>query len=177
MKEELALLFAPVSFMHRLCFGSDMAARRTTRRKAAAPRRRSPKPMINVLKTAESLVLANAATQGLFGMNAVAFATEGWLTPQTSASNNSWELSAAELVKGLIPGGEGFGFGSQYMAAGGGVASAIQKNLRENGPRAVGTMIVAPIAFKMARKVLQRPLITPANKLLKAAGVSSILKV
>jgi hypothetical protein len=133
--------------------------------------------MVNVLKTAESLVLANAATQGLFGMNAVAFATEGWLTPQTSASNNSWELSAAELVKGLIPGGAGYGFGEAYLGQGGNVMSAIQKNLRDNGPRAIGTMVVAPIAFKVARKVLARPLINPTNRLLKSAGLASVLKV
>lgn len=154
-----------------------MAARRTTRRKASTPRRRSPKPMVNVLKTAESLVLANAATQGLFGMNAVAFATEGWLTPQSSASNNSWELSAAEIVKGLIPGGEGYGFGQAYLAQGGTVMSAIRKNISDNGAQAVGTMILAPIAFKMARKVLQRPLITPANKLLKSSGLGSVVKI
>jgi hypothetical protein len=133
--------------------------------------------MVNVLKTAESLVLANAATQGLFGMNAIAFATEGWLTPQTSASDNSWELSAAELVKGLIPGGQGYGFGSAYLGQGGTVMSAIQKNLSENGPRAIGTMIVAPIAFRAARKVLARPLINPTNRLLKSAGLGSVLKV
>ncbi len=133
--------------------------------------------MVNVLKTAESLVLANAATQGLFGMNAVAFATEGWLLPQTSASNNSWELSAAEIVRGVIPGGQGFGFGDAYMAGGGNVMSAIKKNLKDNGAQAIGTMIVAPIAFKMARKVLQRPLITPANRLLKTAGLGSVVKI
>ena len=154
-----------------------MAARRTTRRKASTPRRRSPKPMLNVLKTAESLVLANAATQGLFGMNAVAFATEGWLTPQTSASNNSWELSAAEIVKGLIPGGEGYGFGQAYLGQGGTVMSAIRKNISDNGAQAVGTMILAPIAFRVARKVLQRPLITPANKLLKSSGLGSVVKI
>lgn len=155
-----------------------MAARRSSRRKASTPRRRSPKPMVNVLKTAESLVLANAATQGLFGMNAVAFATEGWLTPQTSNSNNSWELSASEIVRGLIPGGEGYGFGSQYLANNENpVMAAIKKNLKDNGPQAIGTMIVAPIAFKMARKVLQRPLITPANRLLKTAGLGSVVKI
>jgi hypothetical protein len=156
-----------------------MAARRTTRRKTTTPRRRSPKPMVNVLKTAESLVLANAATQGLFGMNAVAFATEGWLTPQTSASNNSWELSAAEIVRGLIPGGQGFGFGEQYLGTYGNapVMAAIKRNIRDNGAQAIGTMVLAPIAFKAARKVLQRPLITPANRLLKSAGMSGLIRI
>jgi hypothetical protein len=155
-----------------------MAARRTARRKTPTPRRRTSKPMVNVLKTAESLVLANAATQGLFGMNAVAFATEGWLRPQTSASNNSWELSAAEIVKGLIPGGQGYGFGDQYLANNANpVMAAIRKNMSDNGARAIGTMVVAPIAFKMARKVLQRPLITPTNKILKASGLGGVIRL
>jgi hypothetical protein len=38
-------------------------------------------------------------------------------------------------------------------------------------------MVVAPIAFKVARKVLARPLINPTNRLLKSAGLASVLKV
>lgn len=153
-----------------------MAARRRTSRKTPT-RRRSAKPMVNVLKTAESLVLANAATQGLFGMNAVAFATEGWLRPMTSASNNSWELSAAEIVKGIT--GGSFGFGEQFISNSGGnpLMAAIKKNIQDNGAQAVGTMILAPIAFKAARRVLARPLINPTNRLLKSSGLSTIVKL
>lgn len=152
-----------------------MAARRSTRSRKAPARRRTTKPMINVLKTAEGLVLANAATKGLFGTDAVSFALDGWIRPQGSGTNNSWELSAAELVKGFT--GGSFGFGSQYMANGGDLMSAIQKNLRENGGQAIATMVVAPIAFKAARKVLAKPLINPANRLLKAASLNSIIRV
>jgi len=156
-----------------------MARRRTTRRKTT--RRRSPKPMVNVLSTAQTLVVANAATTAFFGTNLQSFLLDGWARPATSNTDNSWELSAAELVKGLIPGGESFGFSSQYMAnaqkAGlSGIGAAIGRNLQAN-PQAIATMVFAPIAFKVGKKVLGKPLINPLNKSIKALGAGSLLKV
>jgi hypothetical protein len=152
-----------------------MAARRTTRKKTTAPRRRSPKPMVNVLNTAQSLVLANATTRGLFGTDAVSFALDGWIRPQGAGSDNSWELSAAELVKGFTSGS--FGFGKQYLAGGGTLQSAIQKNLRENGGQMVATLVVAPIAFKAFRKVAGKSLINPANRLIRASGMGGLVRI
>ncbi|MGB0378561.1 MAG: hypothetical protein ACPGGE_07020, partial [Poseidonia sp.] len=103
-----------------------MARRRTTRRKTT--RRRSPKPMVNLGTAIPSLVVANAATTAFFGTRLDNFLLDGWARPAqigagraggyAGGSDNSWELSMAELVKGIIPGGEDFGFGSQYMANG-----------------------------------------------------------
>jgi len=133
--------------------------------------------MLNVLNTAEKLVVANAATKALFGTDVASFALDGWARPQGQGSNNSWEISAAELVTGLIPGGAGFGFGSQYLGMGGNLMTAVQKNLQENGPQAIGTMILAPVAFKVAKRVLGKPLINPTNRLLKQAGLGSVVKI
>lgn len=151
-----------------------MAARRKTRTPA---RRRTTKPMLNVLKTAETVVLANAATKALFGTDVASFALDGWARPQGAGSNNSWELSAAELVSGLT--GGSFGFGEKYLGMVGEqpVMAAIKKNLSDNGGQALATMLLAPIGFKVARKVLARPLINPANRMLKAAGASSIIRI
>ena len=156
-----------------------MAARRSRRK---TTRRRATKPMLNVLNTAQSLVVANAATKAFFGTDVASFALDGWARPQAAGSDNSWELSAAELVKGMIPGGAGFGFGSQYMAGVqkmgmSGIGAAIQRNLQANGGQAVATMILAPIAFRAAKRVLGKPLINPANRLLKQAGLSTVLKI
>lgn len=156
-----------------------MARRRTTRK---TTRRRATKPMLNVLNTAQSLVVANAATKALFGTDVASFALDGWARPATNATNNSWELSAAELIQGMIPGGMGFGFGSQFVANANkqgmsGIGAAIARNLQANGGQAVATMIVAPIAFKAAKRVLGKPLINPANRLLKQAGLATVVKI
>jgi hypothetical protein len=133
--------------------------------------------MLNVLNTAEKLVVANAATKALFGTDVASFALDGWARPQGTGSDNSWEISAAELVTGLIPGGAGFGFGSQYLGAGGNLMTAVQRNLQANGPQAIGTMILAPVAFTVAKRVLGKPLINPTNKLLRQAGLGTVLKI
>ena len=173
-------LRAPVEFTFYTTSAQarHMAARRKTR---TTRRRRSPKPMVNVLNTAQSLVIANAATQAFFGTDLASFALDGWARPATKATGNSWTLSAAELVTGIIPGGAGFGFSSTYMAnaekAGmSGIGAAIKRNLQAN-PQALATMVLAPAAFTVAKKVLAKPLIRPANRLLRDAGLATLVKV
>ena len=48
---------------------------------------------------------------------------------------------------------------------------AIKHNLKSNGGSMVAQLIGIPIAFKYGRKLLGKSLITPANRLLKPAGV------
>ncbi len=156
-----------------------MARRRTTRRKTT--RRRSPKPMINVLNTAQTLVTANLATRAFFGTDLASFALDGWARPATSATDNSWELSAAEIVKGLIPGGDSFGFSSQYMANAqkqgmSGLGAAVLRNIQTH-PEALIGMITVPLAFKVFKKVAAKPLINPTNRAIRMLGAQSILKV
>ena len=162
-----------------------MARRRTTRRKTT--RRRSPKPMINVLNTAQTVVVASAATQAFFGTSLTNFLLDGWFRPATGntmagsyagGTNNSWELSAAELIKGIIPGGAGFGQSGQgqWTNDAAGVGRAIKRNLQAN-PQALATMILAPVAFKVGKKVLGKPLINPLNRGIKMLGAQSIVKV
>lgn len=165
-----------------------MAARRTRRK---TPRRRTTKPMINVLNTAQTLVVANAATTAFFGTNLSNFLLDGWARPATvgggrdvgyaGGTDNSWELSAAELIKGIIPNGEGFGMSDTFVAnaqkAGmSGIGAAITRNLRAN-PQAIMTMVLAPVAFKVGKKVLAKPLINPLNRGIKMLGAQTILKV
>lgn len=163
-----------------------MAARRKSKK---TTRRRSRKPMVNVLNLAQTVVVANAATTAFFGTNLPTFALDGWARPVTGnvgapdgatnyatglyrgGSNNSWELSAAELVKGIIPGGEGFGQDANWT-----VGKAVAFNLRNN-PGAIATMVLAPVGFKVAKKVLAKPLINPMNKAIRMLDMQSILKV
>lgn len=154
-----------------------MAARRKTR---TTRRRRSPKPMLNVADAAQTVIVANAATTAFFGTNIQSFLLDGWARPMTSNTNNSWELSMAEIVKGLIPGGESFGQSGQGQWTNdvSGLLSAVKYNLaKQKGQQALATMIFAPIAFKVGKKVLAKPLINPVNRGLKQLGLSSVVKV
>jgi len=164
-----------------------MARRRTTRRKTTTRRRRTPKAMLNVPQAAQTLIVANAATQAFFGTRLDNFLLDGWARPAqgnlaagsyVGGSNNSWELSMAEIVKGFIPGGEGFGQGGSWTNDINGFVGAIKYNLRSRqGQQALATMVFTPIAFKVGKKVLQKPLLTPINRGLKALSLNSVLKV
>jgi len=162
-----------------------MAARRKTRK----TRRRSPKPMLNVANAAQTVIVANAATTAFFGTTLDNFLLDGWARPATGnrspgsyagGSNNSWEISMAELVTGLIPGGMGFGQSGQGMWTNdaSGLLAAVKRNIQSPAGRtALATMVFAPVAFKVGKKVLAKPLINPINKQIKSLGLGTLVKI
>lgn len=132
------------------------------------------------MNAAQSLIVMNATTKALFGVNAYQFATQGWLTPKTSGAmggaGNSWTLSASEILSGLTGGSfgqSGQGVWTNDMA---GLSAAIKKNLEANGAQAVATMIIVPAAFKVGKKLTSKPR-ADANRLLKMTGLNSMVKV
>jgi hypothetical protein len=145
-------------------------ARRTRRKQA--PRRRQ-KQGVNIINAAQSYVVASATTKALFDMDLMPWLTEGWLTGQTTASNNSWELSAYELARGML--GGSYGQASSWGGGFAGVAKAVKYNLKNN-PQAVATLVVAPAAFKVAKKLTAKPR-RDANRLLKMTGLNTVVKV
>ena len=78
--------------------------------------------------------------------------------------NNSYEITLAEIGSMLFGSGHGSSnnvpFNEQVVA-----------NLRAHGGKMVASVVLIPIAFKYGRKLLGKSLITPANRLLKPAGV------
>lgn len=146
-------------------------------------RRTRRKQGVNLVNTAQSLIIANATTKALFGLDAVTFATAGWLTGNPGGGSlrspmpgNSWGISAKELVMGLA----GQGFGQTGTAPWtdnlAGLTAAVRNNLKYNGAQAVATMVFVPIAFKVGNKLTAKPR-RDTNKLLKMAGLSSVVKV
>jgi hypothetical protein len=134
--------------------------------------------MLNVADAAQTVIVANAATTAFFGTSLDSFLLDGWARPQTQA--HSSELNLAELVKGVIPGGQGFGFSSGFENSAGGMPliAAMKRHLQsQEGRQALATMVFAPIAFKVGKKVLAKPLINPVNRGLKQLGLASIVKV
>jgi len=60
------------------------------------------------------------------------------------------------------------GFGTQSSP----LMAAVKKNLKDNGAQAVVTVIGAPIAAKLLKRVARKP-ISDMNKMLKWSGVQS----
>ena len=77
--------------------------------------------------------------------------------------DNSWELTASELLSGIF--GTNMGMAKEYS-----LSKAVRRNLKVNGGMMLAQIIGIPIAFKYGRKLMRKP-ITAANKLLKPAGV------
>lgn len=136
---------------------------RRTRSRTTKPRTRRTKS-INLASVAESMVLANAVTTGMFGTNLKSFALEGWALPKSSGTlggaGNSWTLSASELVSGLSGGGFGTASGAWSQKS---LGELIKYNLDGSNPanggagRMVATLVFAPVAFRMGKKVLSKP--------------------
>ena len=136
--------------------------------------RRRSKPAVKVTTVAQQVIIANALTRGVAGTNLIPFLTEGWLKEKTAGSDygsgNSWTFSASELVGGAL--GGNFGMSPEWQEMG--ISEAVMKNLRANGMQMLATVILTPIAFRMAKKVLNKPIILPANRLLKSAGIKEV---
>lgn len=146
-------------------FQSTKRRRRTTTTKASQPRRRS-KPKISVLGIAESLVVANAVTRGLFDTNLRTFVmpTSG----NVKQWDNSWEVTAPELFN-LALGGSGGMDTKNYD-----LIKVVKRNMQANGLQAVATAVLAPMAFRFAKQVLSKPVINPANRMLRRVGIKEV---
>jgi hypothetical protein len=130
-------------------------------------RRRTKKQPIKLSTIAQQFIIANAITRGVAGTNLVPFLTEGWLREATSGSvygsGNSWTFSAKELIEGVA--GGNFGMSSQWQGFG------LHK---ANGAMMLATVVATPIAFKLGKRLLNKPIILPANRMLKAAGIKEM---
>lgn len=151
-------------------------ARRRSRKKTQ--RRRQPKPMINVLNAVEAYVVGSAVTTGLFGTNLAKFATEGWLTTNTSGDSmgagNSWTLSASELLKSVM--GDNTHMSASWQGRDNPLMEAIKFNFDKYGAKSVATVLFAPALFKVGKRVARRP-INQMNRGIKSLGLGSTLKI
>ena len=85
-------------------------------------------------------------------------------------SGNSWTFSAQELIQGMVTGD--FGMSSQWENLG--IKAAFEKNLRAQGITTLVTVLATPILFKVGKRILNKPIILPANRLLRSAGIREV---
>lgn len=150
--------------------------------KRKTPRRR-PKTT-NVLNLAQSVILGNAVTSGLFNTNMYEFVTgriNGVYSPGTLATSS--QITLPELLgAGLGVGSEtrqvGSGYltstitspGAMYGGVHGSFGDALKANLQANGVQMATTLIVTPIAFKVISKLAGKPR-REFNKLARTVGL------
>ena len=134
------------------------------RRKSKKTRTRRSAKSINLLGIAESAVIANAVTMGLFNTNIKEFITG---TPNYG-SDGSTVLSLPELL-GIDRKGSGVAFGGNY-GKGYSLTRVLQQNLKDNGVKMLGQLIVIPVGFRVVNKLTSKPRAT-INKGLKMTGL------
>jgi len=135
------------------------------RRKSKKTRTRRSAKNINILNIAESALIANAVTVGLFNTNIKEF-----ITGTTNyGSDGSTVLSLPELLGIDRKTGKSVAFGGNY-GAGYSLSSVLQQNLRANGGKMLGQLILIPIGFKAVTKLTSKPRST-INKGLKMTGL------
>jgi hypothetical protein len=151
-----------------------MAARKSRRK---TTRRRSPKTF-NLAGLAESALIANAVTQGFFNctLNDFVFSTSG-----SSGGQGRSAITGRELIAGITGGVGGFGTmqtvtsakmggGVQYNTFGVPFGEQVRENLKDNGAKMVGSLILIPAGFKVFNKLTRKPRST-LNNALKMSGL------
>lgn len=155
------------------------------RRRTKSKTRRSRPKTTNLLNIAQSVVLGNAVTQGLFNTNMIEFVT-GRIgsNPSSVASGSvfySDQITLPELLGaglGRVTGEQG---GPQGTAGYGGIVpnvntdvsnftDQVMQNVRNNGVQMMTTLVVAPIAFKVFSKLSSKPR-REFNKLARNVGL------
>jgi hypothetical protein len=117
-----------------------------------------------------SVAVANATTQAFFGVNAWNFFTDGWFGRSSAGSANSWKLSLNELVMGAIDPSSNSGMSTSY-AASSGITGAISKNIREHGAASLATVVLAPVAGKMLKRLARKPISDMNRLIVKPLGL------
>jgi hypothetical protein len=123
------------------------------------------------MNAAQGLVVGNILSEGAFGLDLWNFITSDEKKLITSGKykgqmgTSSRRITLKEMLNGFKTHGAGVSENEFQLA---------WKNIQDNWMQmAIGT-IATPIAFKVAKKVLRKPVITPLNKAVKMAGLNDV---
>jgi|TARA_R110000823_G_scaffold235628_1_gene361570 hypothetical protein len=140
------------------------------RRKSSKKPRRKTQKKLNLLGVAESVVIANVVTEGLFNCNAIQFVTgrgvvagyDGYMPRNTDDIITLPELLGMDYNKNQNMSG-----GTPLMMpfSSVGAAAKIKANAKQNAFTMLGGLIAVPIAFRVATKLTTKPRAT-FNKML-----------
>ena len=138
------------------------------RKSKAKPRSRTAKN-VNVLNIAESALLANAVTQGLFNSNLKDFVFGTRNGAYVAGGDGAARLTLPEIFgMGDIP--LGGNFGANPSKGYENFSSTVMSNAKANFMTMGTSLILIPIGFTVASKLTKKPRAT-TNKLLKMTGL------
>ena len=145
-------------------------ARRNGRKKT---RSRRKKQGISLINMAETIMLANVATQTLFKTNAYTFIVGDELDMSASGMQS---ISLRELFKQNQASRTTRVMGGGTRTVNTTSFDVVKNNLAENWISGVAGMILVPLGFKFGRKIAA-PAIRKSNKLLQDVGIASTVRV
>jgi len=134
------------------------------RRKVKAKSRRKATSQVNLLGVAESALIANVITTGLFNTNLQQF-----LTGNTGSANFGSDGSSVMSLPELLGVGSTVKFGGNY-GAGRSFTGEVKKNFEKSWFGMAQQLILIPVGFRVAKKLTNQPRRT-ANKMLKMTGL------
>ena len=138
------------------------------RKSKAKPRSRMAKN-VNILNIAESALLANAVTQGLFNANLKDFVMGTRDGAYVAGRDGESRLTLPEIFgMGNIP--VGGNFGANPAAGFENFSSAVMSNAKANFITMGTSLILIPVGFTLASRLTKKPRAT-TNKLLKMTGL------
>jgi hypothetical protein len=129
------------------------------------------KKKVNLIDVGVSLAVANGVTQGVFNNNLMAFFTgksDG--SSYRPGSDGGHVMSLPEIL-GVGLGGRNNKFGGLSAASKENFGSQLLLNMRENAGQLAFSTIAVPMIAKAAKKLLRKPVLTPARKLIKMTGL------
>jgi hypothetical protein len=123
------------------------------------------KPKTNLTNLAVSGLVANSLTQGMFNSNLMDFFTGRTDGVFKAGTDGSLRLTLPELL-GSGPGGIGGNYAQGYD-----LQSVLMKNIKDNWVQMAMGVVLIPVIAKTATKLIRKPVILPANRMLKSVGL------
>ena len=142
-----------------------MARNRKNGRFSKSTRRTRRKPKTNLTNIAVSALVANSITQGAFNSNLMDFFTGKTDGVYKAGADGSTRLTLPELLgSGRIKFGGNYGTGYDLQ-------TVLMKNLKDNWLQMAMGVVLIPVVAKTATKLIRKPVILPANRMLKSVGL------
>ena len=146
-----------------------MARQRKNGRFTKSTRRRTNrKPKTNLTNLAVSALVANSVTTGMFNANLMDFFTGNRDGVWRAGSDGSMRLTLPEIL-GVGSAPVGGAYSGNWS-----LQTVLKRNLQDNWAQIAMGVIGIPIVAGIAMKVIRKPIILPANRMLKSIGLKDV---
>ena len=121
-----------------------------------------------------SALVANSITKGAFNTDLQTFVM-GSKTANATNNTGASMITASELLSGLTGGSAGTSggmmFGGKYVSYGDSLVNTIKSNIEDNWVSMLAGVVLIPVVARSVTKLIRKPVILPANRMLKSVGL------